>query len=239
MSKLVRNADKVKSCLKELPGGQLFTTQPCRIQVPTRFNDRGLAQVGIDNYIFGIFALILEDGTYTVCNVDAMMQISPFKVLTVTIKDVTYHEFHFQANSIVVANMNLVRRDVLIYNLLEEFIFNGNIPWYIGYEDLGKIFDTAKEYADIGVDRNYEVLELIAAMVSRNPNDRTQYYRTFVESAEDVIKVPPAYVPMKSVFYSATNTMNKLAGSYFNDGVVSALVSQTHETERLESLIRA
>lgn len=239
MSKLVRNAEQVQSCLKELPGGQLFTTRACRIQVPTRFNDRGLAQVGIDNYIFGIFALILDDGTYTVCNVDAMMKISPFKVLTVTIKDVPYHEFHFEANSVIISNLNLVRRDVLIYNLLEEFIFNGNIPWYLGYEDVGKIFDTARQYADIGVDRNYEVLELIASMIARNPTDRTKYYRTFIEKPSDVFQSPPDYVPMKSVFYSATNTMNKLAGSYFNDGVVSALVNPTHETERLESLIRA
>ena len=239
MSKFTRKADTVKMCLKELPGGQLLSTQACRIQVPTRFADRGLAQIGIDNYIFGIFALILEDGTYGVCSVDAMMKILPYKVLVVTIDGVTYHEFHFEANSIVVANLNLVRRDVLIYTVLEEFIFNGNIPWYLGYEDVGKIFDTAKEYADISIDRNYEVIELITSMIARNPKDRTKYYRTTVESDEEVLTTPPTYVPMKSVFYSATNTLNKLAGAYFNDGVVSALVTQTRDVERIESLLRA
>lgn len=238
MSRLVRNAEKVHSFLKELPDGQLLTSQPCRIQVPARFNDRGLAQVGIDNYVFGIFALIYDDGSYAVCNIDAMVKILPYKVLTVNIKDVPYHEFHFEANSVVIANLNLVKRDTLIYNLLEEFFFNGNIPWYLEYEDVGKIFDTSSVHAGINVNNNFEVLELLASMIARTPTDRTKYYRTFVEDVNDMVKTPPVFVPMKSVFYSATNTLNKLAGAYFNDGVVSALVQPTHEVERIEQLLR-
>ena len=237
--KYVRNADKVKLALKELPDGQLLTTEACRIQVPARFSDKNLAQIGIDNYIFGIFALILEDGTYSVCNVNAMIKILPFKVIDTTINGVVYHEFYFEANSVVIANLNLVKRDVLAYNVLEELIFNGNLPWYLNYEDVGKLFDTAKKHADIAIDRNYEVLELITSMIARDANDRTKYYRTTVESENDIFSRPPEYVPMKSVFFSATNTLNKLAGNYFSDGVVSALVTPTREVERIESLLRA
>lgn len=239
MSRMVRDAEKVLSVLKELPNDQLFTTQACRIQVPTRFNDRGLAHIGIENYIFGIFPIILDDGTYAVCNIDAMVKISPYKVLVVNIKDVPYHEFHFEANSVVIANLNLVKRDTLIYNLLEEFFFNGNIPWYLGYEDVGKVFDTASEHAGINVNSNFEVLELLTSMIARYKIDRTKYYRTSIDNGDDMVKNPPVFVPMKSVFYSATNTLNKLAGSYFNDGIVSALVQPTHEVERIEQLITA
>lgn len=239
MGRMVRDAEKVLSVLKELPNDQLFTTQACRIQIPTRFHDRGLAHIDIDNYIFGIFPIILDDGTYAVCNIDAMVKILPYKVLTVNIKDVPYYEFHFEANSVVIANLNLVRRDTLVYNLLEEFVFNGNIPWYLDYEDVGKIFDTSSDYAGININNNYEVLELLASMISRDKKDRTKYYRTTLDTYDDMTKSPPVFVPMKSVFYSATNTMSKLAGNYYNDGVVSALVQPTHEVERLESLIRS
>lgn len=211
----------------------------CKIQIPARFNDRGLAQVGTDTYIYGIFALILEDGSYTVCNVNSMFKISPSRILTVNIRDVAYFEFHFDAGDVVFVSTDLVKRDVLIYNVFDEIFFKGNVPWYLEYEDLGKIFDTSKSYAASNVGQNYETIELIASLVTRAADDRTKYYRTILESRGDLKAKPPAYIPLKSVFYAVTNTFNKLAGSYFSDGVVSALVNPSTTTSRIETLLRA
>lgn len=238
MSKLVRNADRVKQCLKELPDGQLLVTEACRIQIPMRFAQRGLAQIGLENFIYGAYALILEDGNYSVSNINAMVKISPFKTLTVEIKGVPYYEFHFEANSILINTVHLLCQGDIIFNVFDEFMFKGNIPWYIGYEDLGKLFDTADYHAKTNVNANLEVIELIASMLGRNKEDRTKYYRSVIEKREELRTNPPAYVPLNSVFYSATNTMNKLAGSYFNDGIVSALVNPSTEVERIETLLR-
>ncbi len=238
MSKLVRNPTRVHDCLKELPGGQLITTVPCKIQIPQRFAQRGLAQVGLETYVFGIYALILEDGQYAVSNINAMLKISPFKTLTVEINEVPYYEFYFEANSIVADTVHLVCRGDLIFNVFDEFIIKGNIPWFFEYEDLGKIFDTASYHAKTDVASNFEVIELIASMLARHRQNRTKYYRTVIESEKDLKTNPPAYVPLNSVFYAATNTLNKLAGSYFNDGIVSALVSPSTENERIETLLR-
>lgn len=237
--KLVRNAERVHACLKELPTGQLLVTEPCRIQIPARFAQRGLAQVGLENYIVGIYALILEDGSYAVSNINALLTIEPFKTLTVMIGDVPYYEFHFEANSFITQTIHLVCQADIIFNIFDEFAFKGNIPWYIEYEDLGKLFDTARYHAKSNVASNLEAIELIASIIARNKEDRTQYYRTVITEYYDLNKNPPAFVPLNSVFYSATNTMNKLAGNYFNDGIVSALVNPTTETSRLESLLRA
>ncbi len=239
MTKYVRNAAAVKAALKETEGRQLVTTKNCKIQVPVRFNDVNLAQVGADTYVYGIFALILEDGSYSVCNVNSMFKIVPSRILTVKVDDVDYYEFHFNAGEVVVASTDLVKRDVRIYNVLNEIFFNGNIPWYIGYEDLGKIFDTSKSYANSNVNQNLEVIELLASLVTRNPKDRTQCYRMSIRDREDLKTVAPAFIPLKSVFYAVTNTFNKLAGSYFNDGVVSALVNPSTQSTRIENLLKA
>lgn len=236
---LTRDAAKVKACLKELPSGQLLCTQACKIQIPKRFEDRNLAVIGNDTYVYGIYALILEDGTYTVSNIMAMIKINPFKTLEIKVDEVGYYEFYFEANSIIIDTIHLVRRNLLMFNVIDEFMFQGNVPWYIEYEDLGKILDTSEYHADSRVGQNLEVTELIASFLARNRNDRTKYYRTSIESFSDLKKNPPAFVALKSVFYSATNTLNKIAGSYFNDGVVSALVSPTTNTERIEQLLRA
>ena len=50
---------------------------------------------------------------------------------------------------------------------------------------------------------------------------------------------PASYIPLNSVYYAATNTVNKLAGNHFDKGVVSALITPTEEIEHIESLLRA
>lgn len=236
--KLLRDAARVHSYLKELPGGQLFTTKACKIQIPEHFLSRGLAEVGIDTYVYGIYALIFEDDVYAVSNINAMIPITPSKILTTKIDDVAYYEFYFEENSVIIPDLNLVRSNNLIYTVFDELIFHGKIPWYLNYEDMGHLFASAKKHADSGVAQSYETIELIASMLARDHNDRTRYYRTSVQSKKDLI-TPPDYVPLMSVFYSATNTLNKLAGNYFTNGLVSALVTPTKETERIETILRA
>ncbi len=235
---LMRDAARVHSYLKELPGGQLFTTKACKIQVPEHFISRGLGEVGVDTYVYGIYALIFEDGVYAVSNINAMIPITPSKILTTKIKEVPYYEFYFEENSVIIPDLNLVRSDGLIYTVFDELIFHGKIPWYFNYEDVGKLFSSAKKHSNSGVAQSYETIELIASMLAREHNNRTKYYRTSVQDEKD-LKVAPDYVPLMSVFYSATNTLNKLAGNYFTDGLVSALVTPTKETERIETILRA
>ena len=236
---MVRDAAYVKSFIKELPTGQLFTTQPCRIQIPTRYKDREIAHIGLENYIYGIFALIAENNRYAVSSVTALMKINPAKTIQVLVNEVPYYEFHFEANSIIVETTDLVKKDILIYNVLDEFFFRGKIPWFLGYEDVAKIFDTADAFAGSRVAENQETIEFITSIIAKDPNDRLKYYRTAVETYNDLLTKPPKFVPMLSVFYSVTNTLNKLAGRDYNDGVVSALVTPTEEVQRIEQLVRA
>jgi hypothetical protein len=234
-----RDASKVLPFLVEVESGQLITKKACKIQIPMRFADCGLAQVGIDTYIYGIYALIMDDGFYAVSNVCTMVKVEPSKTLTVKIDDVQYYEFYFNANDVVIADVNAMKRDLLIFNLMDEFINKGKVPWYYEYNDQGKIFDTSMSHAGSPVNDNLESVELVVSMTARNPEDLTQYYRTVVTDEKFLKEHPPERIPLKSVFYAATNTLNKLAGSYFNDGVVSALVNPTEHVERVEKLLRA
>jgi len=113
------------------------------------------------------------------------------------------------------------------------------VPWYLDYNDLGHIFDTASSHAGANVGTNPEVTELIVSIIARNSKDRTQYYRSCINSLEELKTNPPVFISMKSVPYAATNTTNKLAGSYFGEGVVSALVSPSEKRERIENLLLA
>jgi acid stress-induced BolA-like protein IbaG/YrbA len=235
MSHLTRDAPSVLANFKE-KDNRLYALKPCSIQIPKRFSDRNLAGISTDVFIYGIYALIVED-KYAVSNVTAMVQINPTKITTVKVKGTEYHNFQFDAGTAVISNLDVVKRNLLIYNVLDEFIIKGKIPWYLNYDDLGQLFDRAKNYADSNVGLVPEIFELIVSMISRTHQDRTKYFRTSINSPADINKTPE-YVALSSVFYSSTNTLNKLAGNYFSDGVASALVTPTEETERLETLLR-
>lgn len=236
---LIRDSERVKACLQELPDGSLVTTKGCKIIIPTRFEERGLAEVGMNTYIVGIYAIIVEDKYYAVSLVNTMIAITPTSTLKIKIKGVEHYEFTFDPGQIVMPRTNLVKNDILVYKIYDEIVSKGKVPWYLGYEELGHIFDTALSHGGANIGTSPEVTELIISIIARNSKDRTQYYRSAINSLEELKTNPPVYISLKSVPYAATNTTNKLAGSYWNEGVVSSLVSPSDRVERIESLLRS
>lgn len=239
MSKYKRNPDLVKSMLVKNKSNQILCKVNCKIQVPVRYSTVGLGQVGLDTYVLGLFPIILESGDYTVCNVNSLVELNPSKVTIVIIDDVEYHEFFFDKETVIVKNTMLVKRESLMYNMFSEFIFKGKIPWYVEYDDLGKLFDTSNSHAGSRINKNLEVIEFIASLITRHKDDRSKYLRNVGKTYSDFSLDKLAYVPLSSIFYSVTNTVNKISGSYFNDGVTSALVNPTTKVEKIEKILRA
>lgn len=233
-SQLIRDPSKVHAALREMEDGRVIAIQPCKIHVPVRYAEQNLAYIGAANYILGIFAITVQDKYYGVCLLNSMIPIDPTVIDKTKVDGDEYYEFVFDKGATVFKTVHLVKTDTLVYRIYEEFIAKGYVPWYMGYEEMGHIFDSAKEFADANIGQNPEVTQLIASIVARNPDDRTKYYRTAIKSDADEARVKPAFVPLKSVEYSATNTVTKLGGSYFQKGVTSALINPSTRTERME-----
>jgi hypothetical protein len=236
--KLIRDPVKVHSYLKELPDGRLVTTKGVKIYIPSRFAERGLASVGIETYIVGIYAIVVDDLYYGVSMVNAMMRIEPSATMTIVIDDEEFFEFVFDPGSTVVSSLELVKQDTLTYMIYDEIIAKGHVPWYLEYTDLGNLFNTANKHAGANIGSNHEVTELIVSIIARDSSNRHLYYRNTVKSNEDIKKKPPAFIALRSVTYAASNTLNKIAGSYMHEGLVSALVTPTERVEKIESLLR-
>lgn len=239
MSKYKRDAQRVLEAIKENQAGQIIAKEECKIQVPVRFSEIGLGEIGINTYTYGLFAIILASGEYSVCNINAIVELQPYKQTLVTINDIDYHEFHFEPGSVIIKTTDLVKREALLYRVFDEFIFKGKVPWYAEYEDLGKLFDSAKYHAGSNVGQNLEVIEFIASMITRYKADRTKYIRNSITSFNELSLNNIDYVPLKSVFYSVNSTLNKIAGSYYNDGIASALINPSREVGNIEAILRA
>lgn len=236
--KLVRNPEKVHANLKVLPDKRCVTAKGCKIYIPSRFESHNLAEIGIQTYIVGLAAIVVEDMYYGVFSVNAMMQIEPTSWLKVTFGGDEYYEFTFEPGATVITTTELIRNDTLVYRIYNEIFSKGHVPWYLGYSEMGKIFDTARYHAGANIGENHEVIELLVSLIARDPEDRHQYYRNVVTDKKFLLAHPPAFISLRSVTYAATNTLNKLAGSYQHEGIVSALVTPTERVERIEELLR-
>lgn len=238
ISKLKRDPERVRANLKMTQGRTVVTSKLCRIYIPALFAEKQLASIGSEVYILGIFALVMDDGYYSVSLTNAMMRIDPATINTVLVDDEQYYEFVFEPGDTVIANTDLVESKTLPYHINETIIARGKVPWYLNYEDVGSLFDSARKYAGVDLGPNDAVLEMIASAIARSPNDPKVYYRQFVKSKEDLKKNPPRFIAFKSISYGATNTTAKLMGSYFETSMNSALVNPSERLEDMEELLR-
>ncbi len=219
-----------------MPDDTLVTVKGCKIYVPSRFAERGLAALGAETYIIGICAIVVGD-QYGIMMVNAMMRLDPAEINRVMVGEDEYLEFVFYPGSVVVPNLNLAKTDTLTYKIYDEIIAKARVPWYLNYFDLAKIFDTARYHAGANIGANKEVTELLVSISARNPKNRVQYYRQVIQSENDIMTNPPYYASLKDVTLSATNAVNKLGGGYFRNGTVSAINSPSERTERLEEIL--
>lgn len=235
---LIHDAKRVKESLFETEDESLITKTGCKIYIPARFAERGLATVSVEIHIVGIYAMVIEDKYFATSLINTMVRITPEVTNTVSINGDDYYEFVFPAGSVIIPSLQLVKVNTLPYRIYDELFAKGRVPWYIGYYELARIYDSAKYHAGVNIGEDHEVTELLVSMITRYDKDRTVYYRQVAVSEEELRNNPPAFIPLKSVAYSATNTLNKLAGSYMQDGIVSALVNPSERTERIENLLR-
>lgn len=236
--KLQRSAERVLNCLKTLPDGSVVTTKRLMVMFPVRFRDIRLAVIGKSSFVYGLFAFIVGDD-YALCNMNGYIKLEEASISIEDIDGIPYYVYVYEEGSKVISTLDIVARSNLIFIAIDEFIFKGKVPWYVDYEDMGKLFDTAASYAGSRAKITPAMMEFFAAYVARDVNDRSKFIRETAVSLNDFKKDKIAWVPLRSVYYSAPGTVNKLSGAYFQDGVVSALVNPSSRVESVETILRA
>ena len=221
--------------------GVVYTKKPCKIQIPQRFTERavGLGLIGVDTQIAGLFPLIMETGEYSVMNMCGMVQIDPYKITEITIEDVDYHEFYFAAGQVLFKTLEIVVNVDMVWNILNELVFKGKVPWYMDYEDLGNIANTTKKHAGSDVGAVRSMFEAMISIIARSLSDRKTYLRTEIKEGGKITRDMIQIVPLRSVIDSVNNTQAKITGNYLGPALVSALVDPSVKASKSEKILRA
>ncbi len=154
------------------------------------------------------------------------------------VDEVEYIEMQYEPGDRVIASDQLVMIDNLLYRIYDELVAKGRVPWYLTYRELGAMFSTSLKHAGVRVGKVPTVMEIITAAICRDPSDLRRYYRQAVETYEDIEHNPPTIIPLRNVSYGATNTIAKLSGSRFDEGMTSAIVNPGTRVERTERILR-
>jgi hypothetical protein len=78
---------------------------------------------------------------------------------------------------------------------------------------------------------NWIANELVVSFITRYKENKAIFHRQKVDEEYD-------FVDLNNVYYSAISTLNKLAGNYFSESLVSALVQKEKEPTKLEMVVR-
>jgi len=237
-SKFIRDAARVHKAIERTREGSFVALKPVKVYIPSRFPQRELAIFEEEITFVGICAIVLDDTYYMSSSVCAPIRSEPTLVSSAVIDDIEYIEMQYEPGDRVIASEDLVMIDNLLYRIYDEIIAKGRVPWYIDYKAIGGIFITALKHAGVRVGNTPTVMEIIAAAIARDSTDLRRYYRQIVETYEDITQAPPTIIPLRNVSYGATNTIAKITGSRFDEGMTSAIVNPGDRVERTEKILR-
>lgn len=238
ISELKRNQNVISEVVMQI-GDTLVAKQPCSIVLPFRWLQAGLLEIGRASYCATVFPILNEKGEYAVSNVCTKMEITPSSIEIIKHEGQEHYVFLFDKGAVITPDINLVVDDVFSYLIYDEFIQKAKAPWFLNYDDVGRIMSTSKSHSGVNLADTNAIFELITATLSRN-KDMSKLYRHVVSSLDvkELSKNPREGVPLNSIVYAAANKMNKLMGGYIEDGLTSALTETESPISGVEQLLR-
>jgi hypothetical protein len=210
--------------------GAFFTDQPLAIEFPAWYMTKGLYRNENIHYLYGVFAIVMGKH-YAVSLIPTVVSTSPISVKEIEREDGTYIQLLYAAGSKVLQSNKAIMQPFMAYDFFDGFFLQAKVPWYIDYEDLCTLMDNTVSYGGTNLGINQTSNELLSSFIARDPQDKRKFFRTSP-------KGKPAFVDLMDVRYSSLSTVNKLAGNYFNESLVSALVHKEKSPTTLEKHVR-
>lgn len=211
----------------------LVAKENLKIVFPARYINRELASFENGVSVLGIWMWVDEDNNYSLSNVPGMVSLTPNNITTEIIDNKEYYICEFEKGSIISPHYRVLQVENIMYILYDEFIVKGNVPEFFNYGEVSKISDNAGKYTGSALTKYKAAFELLESIVAKDPNDPNSYYRT----SEAFDKQNPEYVGLSNVFRSIPGTLSKISGSYFDNGLLTAVTTPENEQTKLEQIL--
>lgn len=235
ISKAVRNPQRVHASLLE-KDNQLITKTGCTIYIPERYISKGLAVIGTEISILGIYAMFIDDVTYGVSTATAMCTLGDLHISDkVTIEDVDYLSYKFPAGAVVLKTVELVIVKKIVNAIMDFFVDYGYTPWFFNYVDLAELFfDTGYwNKMDMG---GQIVQDIITANISRDPKDITKLFKDTMSNIKQ-LDTRPTFIPQRDIGMNTSSNLARVNGSELARATRAMLLSEPTQPQELEDIL--
>jgi len=235
-SKLKHNPKLISEIFSN-KGDSVIAKDNFYIIFPERYIAKNLAVMGSTVSLLSVYAVVDRNMNYGVVMAPIMMEVIPNNVTNVLVDGVVNKVLEVNKGETFIINRNLLRTAPFMYDVLDEFFLQGNVPWYLNYQLLAELFTESAKYAGSNIGNDPLAMEVITSIISRTKDDKFTSFREVVKSSDT--KLVPYYIGMSNVNYSYDNTLSKLMGGYFKQGITTAIVNRESETTKVSALLRA
>lgn len=235
-----RSGEHLRSLLKTMPDGRVVALKPIAIMFPETYLEKSLCKYRDNIECLGVFALLdPESNTYAVFNIPAMVYLPMTDIKTVMINDVAYKVLEFSKHQTILNSDAVISNTKISYWIYDYFIALARVPWFMSYLDVLRLYRQDSRYLGALLSNSTQIIDMVYSSIARSPKDDRQMYRTPLSSMEDLNKIQPQWVPLKSVSLGAVDTMSKIMGAYYDEGVNSALAEPSKKLTDMEKILRA
>ena len=217
---------------------QIFKEEKLICYIPKIYENKGLF-IRQDNVsTLGIFEMEIwtkaPKPIYKQLFIPAMITTMPMEVSSTVHRGQDCYVLEYVKNQPFMLNCDVIKQESLAGKLFSTFIELGNFPRAVRYNDLAFFFDYLQEVTGIKISIDHSIKEVIMSHLSREVSD------TSIKKRHGNLKKPDEFefIGLRAVSESPDSTTAKLYGSYYADGLNSALTTENKDRSDLEDLIR-
>lgn len=236
VDKLKRNPDVIREVLLESKLNNFINTSDKNLYIvfPARY-----AQIGLLNYyeeykeIYSLFMIVDEDNNYSIWSGASLTRIANAPLTTFSKDNMDYMVHSYAPDSIVLPSNKIIQNGLLLFNILQELIVYGKVPFYIDYDDINTLADYASEYAGSSIGDMTRIVELLSSIIAHDPKNTKQHYRHSDKTNR------PVFYGLSQVQADTLSPFGKIMGNYANPALLSSIISDgDEEASKIEQILR-
>lgn len=230
----IRNKEIISKYFKTV-GNIVYTNNDIHIYFPERYVEAKLATLGRICNILGIYIISNNKKEYSLINTSIFHNLVPSHISNIFINDDPFIDLFFKKDSVFIPDNRFIVTDSRLYDIFNEFIIKGNIPFFLNYNDISNIYANTNILNNNNIGDDTIGMEIVSSVITRYDKDYNVHYREVLDNKNAKHK----FISLNDIIYAFDNTGSKLIGGYFNIGVPNAMVSPEKKTSLSTKLLRS
>jgi len=237
ITKYKRDRDKIfKSLL--FKKDTVIAKEDLYIMFPKKYIDLGLGVIDNTVEVYGVISISNDKDSYAIWTVPAIVTVTPSSIEVVDINDEDYYRLTVMKNDPVFDTLSVVVKSEMSYETFNMLLVKGNVPWYVGYEDLLTIFKMLPKYTSGDMTPYMTIIKVMIGVSARDGDNPNIPFRKSLKSKADSLNKKIYWAGLNNVYYTFSSTASKVFGSYMKAGMISAIIKPEKQATKLENIIR-